>query len=64
MRSIVYVLVVNDGRDTNEEDGEGEGEVDELMLTERGVLLGASGWGCSRLQGLDGYELDKEPGPD
>jgi hypothetical protein len=34
-----------------------------LMLTERGVLLGASGRGCSRLQGLDGYEPDKEPGP-
>lgn len=56
MRSIVYVLVVDDGRDTNEEDREGEGEVDELVLTERSVLLGASGWRCSRLQGLDGYE--------
>jgi len=60
MRSIVYVLVVDDGRGTNEEDREGEGEVDELVLTERSVLLGASGWRCGRLQGLDGYEYVEE----
>jgi hypothetical protein len=39
MRSMMDVLVVDDGRDAEEEDGEGEGEVDELMLTESGMLL-------------------------
>ena len=54
VRSVVQMLVVDDRRDAEQEDGERQRQVDDLMLTESGVLGGRSGGRGSRLQRLDG----------
>ena len=54
VRSVVQMLVVDDRRDAEQEDGEGQRKVDDLVLTESGVLGGGSGGRGRRLQRLDG----------
>lgn len=54
VRGVVQVFVVNDRGDAQQEDGEGQGEVDDLVLPERCVLGGRTRRSCGRLQRLDG----------